>query len=134
MGLYDTFTIKVPIQCTNCYTGAHSNFQTKQFACMLDTYEEGKPAVAYHIRSETPEEYEQKMRHYRETDLEFAETSLAQICGCMRRSDEIREGSQIPDGEYNVYTGCDKCDDLFFVKAVIKNGIFIGVKEFDRYV
>ena len=128
MGLYDTFQIKVPIQCTNCYTGAHSDFQTKQFECMMDIYEEGKPAVSYYFRSETPEEHEEKLRRFRETDPEFADSALAQICGCMRRSDEVRPGSQIPDGEYNIYTGCDECDDLFFVTAVIKDGIFVGVK------
>jgi hypothetical protein len=129
--MYDTFIIKVPIQCTNCYTGAHKNFQTKQFESMMDVYEEGKPAVAYYLRSETPEEYENKMRHYRETDPEFADSALAQICGCMRRSDEVIPDSQIPDGEYNVYTGCDECDDLFFVTAIIKDGIFVGVKKID---
>jgi hypothetical protein len=99
---------------------------------MMDEYYEGQPAVSYYWRSETKEEYEAKMRHYRETDPEFADTTLAQICGSMHRSDEIRPGSQIPDGEYNVYTGCDECDDLFFVKAVIKDGIFVGVKEIDK--
>jgi hypothetical protein len=128
MGLYDSFQIKVPIQCANCYTGAHSDFQTKQFDCMMDKYEEGKPAVGYLYRPESPEEYENKMRHYRETEPEFADSAISKLCGCMRKTEDVRPGSQIPDGEYDVYSGCDECDDLFFVKAVIKDGIFIGVK------
>jgi hypothetical protein len=133
MGLYDSFLIKIPVQCTNCRTGGHKEFQTKQFNCMMDIYEEGKPAVAHYLRMETEEEYEEKMRHYRETEPELADSALAKICGCMHRTDNVIPGSQIPDGEYNVYTGCDECDDLFFVTAVIKDGIFIGVKEIDKY-
>ena len=126
--MYDTFILKIPVQCTNCYTGAYYEFQTKQFDCALDVYEQGKPAVAYYRRSETPEEYEDKVREWRETEPDFVENELCHVFGSIRKTDKVIPGSQIPDGEYTVYTGCDECDKLFFVKAVIKDGIFIGVK------
>ena len=129
LGLYDTFVLKIPIQCNKCYTGAHYNFQTKEGNCLLDEFVEGKPAVSYYLRGETPEEFEEKMREYRETDPEWADSPLAQLGGMFRRSDDVIPGSQLRDGGYEVYTFCDECDELFFVTMVVKDGIFVGVEK-----
>jgi hypothetical protein len=133
MGMYDTFILKIPIQCTNCYTGAFSEFQTKQFECCLDEYVQGKPAVAYYLRDETPDEYEEKIKHYREFEPEWLDNPKLRpwvdFIGCMHRTDKAIPGSQIPDGKYKVYEYCPNCNRLFYVKVVIKNGIFVGVEE-----
>ena len=129
MGMFDTFKLKIPIQCNECYTGAHDNFQTKELKCLLDVYVEGEPAVTYYMRSETPEEYEEKIRHYRETDPLWADSPLAQLSGMMRQTDKVIPGSQLRDGSYQVYTWCDECGDFFFVDMEVKDGIMIGVKK-----
>ena len=129
LGLYDTFVLKIPIQCNQCYTGAHYSFQTKELECLLDEFDEGKPAVRYYIRDETPEEFEEKMRHLRETDPEWADSPLAVLGGMLRQTEHIIPGSQLRDGGYEVYTFCDECDELFFVTMVVKDGIFVGVEK-----
>lgn len=129
MGMFDRFTLRVPIQCNQCYTGAHYEFQTKELRCLLDNYVEGEPTEQYGMRSETPEEYEEKMRELREEGSSLADTPLGTLCGIMRKTDKRIAGSGLKDGLYSAYTWCDECQDFFFVEMEVKDGIMVGVKR-----
>ena len=36
---------------------------------------------------------------------------------------------EIKDGEYGAYTNCIKCNSWIEAKIIIKNGIFVGIKN-----
>ena len=127
MGMYDTFILKVPVQCTNSYTGAHKSFQTKQFDCSLATFREGKPP-AYHAWRETTEEEKKDGLIWRQINLradQIYDDPFWQICGFLTDSDEIT--GVIPDGVYSVYDYCENCEEVFNITIEIKNGIFTGI-------
>ena len=128
MGLYDTFVLKVPIQCRNCYTGAFRDFQTKGLACCLDTYVEGEPAVSYGYRPIT--EDEKKERHEKCMLLypNLVGTQWEEMMG-MLRQDKSKITGKLPDGIYLTYTWCENCGNMMYVPMEVKGGIFVGVKE-----
>ena len=125
--MYDTFALKVPVQCTNCYTGAHKEFQTKDFECLMGYFREGKPAV-YHAWRETNEEEKRKEITWRQIHLradQIYDDPFWQLCGRFTDSDKII--GKIPDGVYSVYDYCKNCNELFFIDIEVKDGIFTGV-------
>lgn len=128
MGMYDTFLLKVPIQCRNCYTGAFYEFQTKDLDCCLDTYVEGEPAVSYGYRPIT--EDEEKIRHERCMLLypNLVDTPWEEMMGMFRQDKSVITG-KLPDGVYWTYTWCCGCGSMMDVPMEVKGGIFIGVKE-----
>jgi len=126
MGLYDTFILKVPIQCRNCYTGAHHNFQTKDLDCMLATYIEGEPAVIYGMRDINEEEKKERHERFALLYPNMAGTAWEDCFG-MFRDDKSVIVSRLPDGLYEVYDWCKECNDLFYVQMEVTNGIFVGV-------
>ena len=128
MGIYDTFILKVPIQCRNCYTGAFYDFQTKDLDCRFDTYVEGEPAVSYGYRLLTEEEkkiqYEKCMLLY----PTLADTPWGKMMGMLRK-DKSKITGKLPDGIYLTYTWCENCGNMMYVPMEVKGGIFVGVKE-----
>ena len=131
MGLYDTFILKVPIQCRSCYTGAHNEFQTKDLDCMLATYVEGEPAVIYGLREINEEEKKERHENLASLYPNLVDTEWENLLG-MFRDDKSVIVSKLSDGLYTVYDWCKECDDLFYVKIEVKNGIFVGVNEKER--
>lgn len=129
VGMFDSFVLKIPIQCNQCYTGAHKDFQTKSLDCLLNVYVEGERTEQYGMRSETPEEYEEKMRELRDEYPDMDDSPLWSLRGMMRRTDNHIPGSGLDDGLYSVYTWCEECQDFFFVDMEVKDGILIGVKR-----
>jgi len=128
MGMYDTFLLKVPIQCRNCYTGAFYDFQTKDLDCCLDVFVEGKQAASYAWREIT--EDEKKRRH---EDFILLYPSLAgtvwEEMRSMFRSDKTHIVSRLSDGIYWTYTWCKNCGSMMDVPMLVKGGIFVGVEE-----
>jgi hypothetical protein len=124
--MYDTFCLKIPIQCRNCYTGAFDSFQTKELDCSLDVYREGEPAVSYLWRELNEEE--KKKRH--EDNLLFYPsvigTPMEELFG-MYTNDREHPSAPLRDGVYWTYTYCHNCKDFTNVPMLVKNGIFVGV-------
>jgi hypothetical protein len=120
--MFDTFILTTPVQCPRCQQGSYSDFQTKQFDCLLEYYYEGKPAVQYMWAELTREEYlnEVQMHHI----LYGADTFLPFF-----RNDSDVIAKKLNDGEYYVYDHCDICNETFGITVIVKNGIFVGIKE-----
>jgi hypothetical protein len=126
MGMYDTFCLKIPIQCRNCYTGAFDDFQTKELDCLLEVFVEGEPAVSYYWRKLNEEE--DKKRH--EENLLFYPsiigTPFENLFG-MFANDREHPRKQLHDGVYWTYAYCHNCDEFTNVPMLVKDGIFVGV-------
>jgi len=128
MGMFDTFVLKVPIQCRNCYTGAFQDFQTKELDCCLDVYKEGEPAVAYAWREITEEEKKRRHEDFMLFYPNLVDTPWEEVCG-MFRTDYSKIIRRLPDGIYWTYTWCDRCESMMDVPMKIKDGIFVGVED-----
>jgi hypothetical protein len=128
MGMFDTFHLKTPIQCRNCYTGAFSDFQTKDLDCELNFYREGEPAASYALRDINEEEKKKRHEEFMMFYPNMAGTAWEDLCG-MLRVDKTRITGRLADGEYEAYDWCHACNDLMYVTMVVKDGIFVGVKE-----
>ena len=127
MGMYDTFVLRVPVQCTNCYTGAHKVFQTKDFDSSMGYFREGKPAV-YHAWRKTNEDEKREEITWRQIHLradQIFDDPFWSLCGSITDSDEIV--GTIPDGVYSVYDYCQNCKKMFYIDIEIKNGVFTGI-------
>ena len=124
MGLFDTFVLKVPIQCTNCYTGAFDEFQSKLFDCGMQSFKEGKVA-GYHALIENKDRRDERVWQQINLQADQLYTPFWEACGSITHSDKIIR--MLPDGVFSVYSWCDRCKNLFEVQLEIKNGIFIGV-------
>lgn len=121
--MFDEFDLKIPVQCPECYTGAHYSFQTKDLDCSLDHFAQGEPAVTYGLRDITPEEKEEMIRNNEGIQLKNGEIFLP---FCTR--DKSRIVKKLDDGKYPVYDYCENCKKLIFVNAIVKDGIFVGVE------
>jgi hypothetical protein len=128
MGLYDTFVLKVPIQCRNCYTGAFNDFQTKDLECSLDVYVEGEPAVGYGWRGITEDEKKERRERYMLFYPDMVGTVMEEMSG-MFRTDKNRILHKLPDGVYCTYTWCKNCNSMMYVPMEVKGGIFVGVGD-----
>lgn len=126
MGLYDTFILKVPIQCRNCYSGGYYDFQTKDLGEHMVTYVEGEPAVMYGLREINEDEKRERHEEFALLYPNLAETVWESTCG-MFRMDKSVIVDKLPDGIYWAYEWCPNCKDLFYVSMEVKGGIFIGV-------
>jgi hypothetical protein len=126
MGLYDTFVLKIPIQCGNCYSGGYYEFQTKDLECTLDVYTEGEPAVSYGWREINEEEKKERHEEFALLYPGLAGTGWEDMCG-MFRIDKSVIMRRLADGVYLTYTWCPICKTMFYVPMEVKNGIFVGV-------
>jgi len=129
MGMYDEFIIKIPIQCPNCYTGAINSFQTKELGCNLDIYREGEPAHQYGYRGLNEQEIIERNTY---NQINYPSGSILENFPFMV-PDTTKLITTLPDGKYPVYNYCFNCDTFFYVYAVIKNGIFMGVEPCEGY-
>ena len=128
MGMYDTFYLKIPIQCRNCYTGAFDDFQTKELDCMLDTFVEGEPAVTYGLRDINEDEKKKRHEEFMLLYPKMAGTPWEEMCGMLRR-DKTRIIKRLSDGIYWTYTWCHACESMMDVPMEVKDGIFVGVSD-----
>jgi len=126
MGLYDTFSLKIPIQCTNCYSGGYYDFQTKDIGEHMDDFLEGEPAVAYGLREINEQEKKERHEEFMLLYPNLFDTEWEELCGMFKRDRSVIV-RQLPDGLYETYTYCKNCKSLFYVKMEVKNGIFVGV-------
>jgi len=126
MGLYDTFVLKVPIQCRNCYTGAFRDFQTKDLGCSLDVYVEGEPAVSYGWRMITEDEKKERHEKYMLLYPSLAGTGWEEMGGMFRQDKSVITG-ELPDGVYWTYMWCRGCNSMMYVPMRVEGGIFVGV-------
>ncbi len=123
--MFDEFIIKIPIQCTNCYHGAFKRFQTKELDCLLDKYVEGEPANQYASR---PLNDIEKIEQSIIKQIYYPECSIFEKFPGSAEDRSVIINT-LRDGEYSVYEYCHNCNSFFYVSAVVKNGIFIGIKE-----
>lgn len=128
MGLYDSFVLKVPIQCRNCYSGGYYDFQTKDLDCCMNTYVEGEPAVTYGIRDINEEEKKERHEKFALLYPSMAGTGWEDMCGMFRRDKSIIV-DRLPDGIYETYTWCSICKSMMYVPMEVKGGIFVGVHD-----
>jgi hypothetical protein len=125
MGLYDTFLLKTPIQCRNCYAGGYRDFQTKDLGECMVTYVEGEPAVMYGTRNINEEEKEKRHEYFMMFHPKSAGTPWEDLFG-MFRQDKSVIINRLPDGIYETYTWCPICKSMMYVPMEVKGGIFVG--------
>jgi len=121
MGLFDTFVLNEPVPCTKCGQGEFEFFQTKELANVMEQFYEGEPANVYgwKIRDENER---QKMLE----DLNLSHNDFAQKLFGVIEIDKDNVIEVVPDGIYDVYEYCPNCEDLFYIKVRVKDGIFVG--------
>jgi hypothetical protein len=124
MGMFDEFIIKIPIQCPHCHTGAHKRFQTKELDCNLDVYYEGEPAHQYGLRDMNEDEIDEEKIY---NQIHYPEGSLFENFPFLA-IDKTNIIKTLDDGRYAVYGYCYDCDSFFYVCAVVKKGIFVGIE------
>jgi hypothetical protein len=133
MGMYDEFDLKVPVQCSNCHTGAFSQFQTKSIGKHLDHFIEGEPACGYGLRDMTKDELIEETRDNLIYDQIYYPVMMDKLkisnFSLHLKKDKSNIVRKLCDGYYQVYAYCHNCNDFMFVNAVVKNGIFIGVEQ-----
>jgi len=131
MGMFDEFRLRTPYRCPGCSQTSSFTFQTKEFDCLLEEYVEGRPAVQYKWEYLTEREYLDRVQKY---DILCGRGGLFIMSNGEPwypwfHKDSKTVASKLKDGEYSAYRYCKICKDMYYITAIIKNGIFIGIKE-----
>jgi hypothetical protein len=89
--------------------------------CLLYYYHEGKPAVQYYWAELTKQEYLNEVQMHQ---LLYGDMFLP-----IFSKDSTEISRQLRDGIYPAYSYCHQCKEFFYIHAIVKNRIFIGIEE-----
>ncbi len=95
MSLYDDFYPDPKVDCINCGHAIGTNWQSKDLDCILFTWKQG-------IKNPIPKKWDAEIRP---------------------NLDEYYK-SELPDGEYEIYTNCEECGSWNVAMIKVRDGIW----------